>query len=400
MKNLKQMMVIVFVLGMGLILAGCNETYAQKKKALETHWEKSTAQAKLPVAEDLINRGQIEQAKETLNKCLTAAPEIPQVHLLIGRVHFIEGRTDEARQSFQKSVELDPLLDQGWYSLGTLAILEKDYNLGMEYLQKSLQIQPANTEYLVSVCELYIEMEQLGQARDVIQNGLSKQPNNLELLLTMARLDQQSGQMVKAVQVYEQTQLIHGQKPQILEPCAYGYMALGQWAKAADKFESLLKQYQPGKEHYNITLRSLAMCSFNAENYGRALGCYDELSVVYRDDPEIWVGMAQSALGLDDTQRSINCAQKALQYNPSWPRAYAVLGSALYMKGRYEQSLDAFNQITGDDEFAAFAWFMTGRCYRQLGQTVQANSAFDRAEQLDPNNELVTVFLKKTLKSL
>ena len=49
---------------------------------------------------------------------------------------------------------------------------------------------------------------------------------------------------------------------------------------------------------------------------------------------------------------------------------------------------------------AAFAWFMTGRCYRQLGQTVQANSAFDRAEQLDPNNELVTVFLKRTLESL
>ena len=400
MKNFKQMVVVVFVLGIVMILAGCNETYAQKKQAMEAHWEKSTAQAKLPMAEDLINRGEIDQAKETLNKCLAAAPEMPRVHLLVGRVHFIEGRTDEARQSFLKSVELDSQLDQGWYSLGTLAILEKDYNLAMEYLQRALQLQPANSDYLVSICELYIEMGQLDQSHDVIQNGLSKQPNNLELLLTMARLHQQSGQMVKAVQVYEQALLIHGQKPQILEPCAYGYMELEQWAKAADKFESLLKQYHQDQEHYNITLRSLAMCSFNAENYGRALTCYDKLSVVYREDPEVWVGMAQSALGLDDTQRSIHCAQKALQYHPSWPRAYAVLGSALYMKGQYEQSLDAFNQIIGDDEFAAFAWFMTGRCYRQLGQTIQANSAFDRAEQLDPNNELVTMFLKRTLKSL
>ena len=140
MRQVKKTAVILIMSGMAVLLSGCNKQYASKKQAMETHWEKSTAQAQLPVVEDLINQGKLEQAKETLNECLAAAPELPQVHLLIGRIHFIEGRTDKSRLSFQKAVELDSQLDKGWYSLGTLAVMEKDYPLAIEQYQKALQL--------------------------------------------------------------------------------------------------------------------------------------------------------------------------------------------------------------------------------------------------------------------
>lgn len=383
-----------------IAITGCNETYVQKKQEIQTHWETSTALAKLPMVEDLITRGDLKQAKEILNNCLAAAPENPKVHLLVGRIHFIEGRSDKARQSFQKMVDLDPQLDAGWYSLGTLAIMEKNYSTAMEYCQKALQLQPDNTNYIISVSELFVEMEQLDSAKEVVQAALEKQSNNMELILEMARLCQRSDQTSDAIRLYEQAQLLHGSAPQILEPCAYAYMKQGQWARAAEKFELLLEQIKQNPEHYNVTLRSLAICSFNAENYGRALSCYDKLSNLYRDDPEIWLGMAQSALGLNDTNRAVRCAEKTLQLQPSFARAYVVLASALYMKGDYQKALNAFDKIAANDEFAAFAWFMSGRCYRQMGQTVQAEAAFERAEQLDPDNELIRMFLKKTLKFL
>ena len=127
MRQLKQTAILFIMSGMTVLLFGCNETYARKKQAMETRWEKSTAMAKLPVVEEMINHSELEQAKETLNKCLSSIPESSQIHLLIGRIHFIEGRTDKARQSFQKSIELDPQLDKGWYFLGTLAVLEGNY---------------------------------------------------------------------------------------------------------------------------------------------------------------------------------------------------------------------------------------------------------------------------------
>lgn len=400
MKQIKQTAIVFAIAAILLSAAGCDEAYAQKKRAMVSQWEKATAQAKLPVVEDMIKRGELEKAKETLNKCLAADPENSRVHLLVGRVHFIEGRTDKALQAFRKAVELDPELAEGWHQLGALAIMDKDYMLALADSNKALELQPANTQYRISVCALYVEMQQADRARELIEEGLSKQPDSLELMLELAQLYHQSGEMERAVKIYEQAQLIHGNQPRILEPCGYAYMALGKWDKAAEKFELLLSLLKEEQDHYDITLRSLATCSFNAENFGRALTCYDELSVVYRDDADVWMGMAQSALGLDDTVRAVNCAKKALQLQPGWPKAQAVLGCALYMNGDYENAAAAFSKITENEEFAAFAWFMTGRCCRQLGRTVQAETAFRRAEQLDPDNELIRMYLKKTLKFL
>jgi cytochrome c-type biogenesis protein CcmH/NrfG len=43
---------------------------------------------------------------------------------------------------------------------------------------------------------------------------------------------------------------------------------------------------------------------------------------------------------------------------------------------------------------------MSGRCYQQLGRNRQANIAFERAEKLDPDNQLIVSFLKKTVHPL
>ena len=400
MKNLKHLTVILIACGTAAILTGCTDTYANKKQAMETRWEKSAANAKIPVMEDLIDRGEIDEAKKMLEKCFQEDPQLAELQLISGRIHFIEGRTEQARQTFQKAVELDPMLAEGWHLLGSLAMMEKDYELALTCYNKALELLPTNADYRVGVSEVLIEQGQINAARETLDRGLQYQPRNLDLLLAMAQLNQQLGEIYQAIQIYERAQLMHGNNARILEPAGYAYVSLKRWNEAAEKFEELLTQCEPETTHYNVVLRSLAMCSFNAENYGRALTCYDRLSVAYRDDPQIWIGMAQSALGVDDTTRAGYCANKALKFKPAWPKAYAVLGSALYMKGDYQQSLDTFSKITADDEFAAFAWFMSGRCYRQLGQAVQADNAFEQAEQLDPENELITMFLKRTLQSL
>lgn len=393
--------VAIFIMSAAAILfAGCQDTYANKKQAMQTHWEKSAAAAQIPVIEDLIERSEIDEAKKMLEKCLREDPQVPGLYLIAGRINFIEGRTEQSRLNFEKAVEIDPTLAEGWDLLGSLAVMDKDYVLAMTQYNKALELQPNNPEYRVNIAELLIKQERTQEAMEMLQKGLELQPRNLDLLLTLAQLHQQMGNIEQAIEIYEQAQLMHGNDPRILESSGYAYVSLHKWSKAAEKFEQLLARSDSKTDHYNVVLRSLAMCSFNAENYDKALSCYDQLSVINRNDPEIWIGMAQSALGLDDADRAASCADRALQFKPGWHKAYVILGSALYMKADYERSLETFDELTADDEYAVFAWFMTGRCCRQLGQTVQADDAFKRAEQLDPNNELVTTFLKKTLQSL
>jgi len=395
---MKMYRVVTGVLLAGLLTAvlGCNETHAEKKKAMVEQWEKSTASAQLPMIENMIEQGRIEEAKKAVTKSIEVDPESPQGYVLIGRIHAIEGRYDQARKAFETAVELDPESDQAWRFLGALATLEKDYEQALEHYKKALELMPANPEYLASIAEIYIEINQLEVALEVLERGLSMQPQNLQLMLLKARVHQQAGQTAQALRVYEQARIIHGDLPEVLEPAGYAYIAQRQYKNAAETFESLLKQYPQDDPRYHVTMRSLASCLFNSEQYGRALYWYDKLSVVYRDDADIRLSMAEAALATDDIPRAVYCATNALKVRPAWPKAYAVLGSAQYRQGCYRDSLNSFYKIADDDELGGFAWFMSGRCYQQLGQTRQANSAFEKAEQLDPENMLVTKYLKKT----
>lgn len=401
MNKQKRMMILALLAGLATILSGCShKTHAQKKQEMVQHWEQSTSLAKMPAIKNLLDQGKVRAAKKELAKCLAVNPDLAEAYLLTGRVHFLEGNNGKARESFLRAVELDPEIHQAWHFLGSLSLLDKDFFNAAAAFETAFKLVPSNTDYMLSVIDICVETEQYEKAEQRIEQGLSKNPQNLELLLSKALLYQRLDRPEEAIQVYEQAQLMHGDIPQILESVGYAYIAQKEWRRAAEKFSLLLDQYKDDKDRYNVTMRSLATSLFNSGQYGKALFWYDKLSLVYREDADIWLHMAHAALTLNDGKRAAYSAVNALKIRPNWNKAYAILGGANYVQGLYHQSLQAFYEITDDEELGAFAWFMTGRCYQRLGRNRQANVAFERSEELDPDNTMVSVLLKKTVHPL
>ena len=154
------------------MLSGCDESYASKKQAMESKWQQSAASAKIPVMEELIDQGELPEAKKMLDKSLSEDPQHPGLYLISGRINFIEGRTEPAQRDFQKAVELDPACADGWHLLGALALMEKNCELALEYHEKALTLVPSNAEYRVSVTEVLIEQERISEAEEILQPGL------------------------------------------------------------------------------------------------------------------------------------------------------------------------------------------------------------------------------------
>lgn len=391
--RLYKFVIICVLLGMMVISIGCSESaYTEKKQAMTAEWDKATAAAKIPVIEDMIEQGQISQAKKTVQQCVRADPELPQVYVLAGRIHLIEKHLDKAYEAFSRALELDPEIDEAWHLLGSLAVLKRDYPEALEYFKRALALDAFRTEYILSASDVLIETDQIEQARELLETGLANNTRDVDLHVALARLVQVQGQTEEAINIYETCESLNGPLPEIVEPCGYAYMTDRQWSKAADKFQALLKSVKDSPERYHMTMRSLAMCLYNAGQYENALSWYDKLSVIFRDDADIWVRMGYAALGSNDPKRAAYCGSKSLKCDASSAQGYALLGSAQYLQGQYEESLRTFYKITDDEEMGAFAWFMTARCYQQLGQNIQANAAFERAEKLDPDSELVSTF--------
>lgn len=377
MNNIRAYQIAGLLMMALCVPAGCND-YAQRKQAMERKWDQSSSQAQLPSIASQIDRGQIKPAKDALIKCLRANPELAEAHYLSGRIHVIEGRHEPARRAFEKAVELDPENADAWHNLGSLAVLKADNARALECYEKANEAAPLNVEYSISLSDLYVENQQADKAEQILKDALVRQQQNLDLELAMASLYRRIGETQKAAALCEQALLFHGKHPQILEPCAYLYMSMAQWAKAADTFKELAAIYPENSERHTQVLRSLAMSSFNAERFAEALQYYDKLSAVCRDDADIWLNMAESALGAEDADKAAASAQKALKLRPAWPAAFAALGGAQYLKGEYEDAIRSFNNIIDDDQFGSYGWLMSGKCYQKLGQTAQANAAFER----------------------
>lgn len=397
MRQTKWMTLIVAVAACGM-LAGC-DTQAQNKQAAVERWEKSSAAAKLATVENLIERGQIADAQKTLQKCLDADPDLAAAHFQMGRVHLIENRNAEARSSFERAIELDGSLDAAWFHLGVVFSLDGDNEQALNAYQKAMDLKPAGTEYIAAIAELYMNTERTDQARELLEDKLRRQPRSRELLVCMAELSQHVGELDKSAGYYEQAMVVNPKDQQVLEALGYCYAARKDWVSATRTFERLLNLVTEDFRKETV-LETLALCAFNAGRYGQALSCYDKLSVIRRDDAEVWLNMAQAALGADLAGRADYAARKALQLKPSWEEAYAVLGSAQYLQSDFEGALTSFNHVCDDDQMGAFAWFMTGRCYARLGQTANAEAAYQKAGSDGANSSLLRRFLNEKSDAL
>lgn len=375
------------------MLAGC-ATQNDKKQAAVEGWEKSGVPARLKTVEDLLERGRLDEAEETLRRCLEADPESARAYFLMGQLHFIENRSDQARLSFTEAVALDASYDAAWYHLGMLFDLDGNTTQAMDAYHTALSLKPAHTDYIVAVAQAYMRTGQIEQARELLEDRLRRQPGNRDMLLTMADLARLTGQPEKTTVYYTRILAGNAKDAEVLEALGYSYVALKDWNRAAETFAKLLTLVKDDAQSESI-LETAGLCAFNAGQYVQALRHYDRLSVMRRDDAEVWLKMAQAALGADRVERAAANARQALQLNPLWPQANAVLGSAQYLQGQYDAALRSFAYARSDDEVGGFAWFMTGRCYAQLGEAAKAENAYQRASETRGDSPLITRFLKE-----
>ena len=374
------------------LFAGC-ATHEQKKQQAQLRWEKATAEAKVSLAAELFQNGRIAEAEKTLAHCIKVAPELPQAHLLMGRIHFAQARFGYAHKSFKRSVELDKKLDAGWYWLAKIAQRNKDTATAFENYNKAMALRPANVNYIIAVAESYVEQGNHEKALSLLEEKCEILNSEPALKVASGDILSRIGRTREAIDLYNQALLIKGDDSAIVESLGYCYILDKQWSRAAEMFDRLATE-ETDSSQKKTYLELLAMCNMNDNEYGRAVTYYDQLSVDRRNDAELWLKMGQAALGASAPNRALACARRALVLRPAWPDAIALSGCAAYINRDYVSAIEAFRKISSDEKNQGLAWLMMGKSYEQLGFTEKARKAYQNARELEPESKLVTLVSK------
>ena len=386
-----KLITVILLFSIPVFSAGC-ESHAQKKQAAQLRWEQATAKAKMPVARNFLDEGRIDEAEEIITQCLKADPEMPEGHLLMGRVHIAYGRIPQAEESLTKAVELDSNCHHGWYLLAGIAMQNKQPAQALDYYNRAVLLAPANTDYITALAEIHAARGDSDRGLALLQEKIELFPHKLPLKVAAANILHRMGNTTQAILMYNQAFLLNTSDPEIIEALGYCYITSRQWNQAAIMFEKLIEDSDDAQKGDYIQL--LAMCSMNAGEYGKASSYYNQLSLEQRDNPEHWLQMGQAALGADSPARAVTCANKALTLRPAWEDAIALKGCALYLSGDYSSAVENFKKITSKQNYDGFAWFMLARCYQQFGETAQARKAYEKAFDLNPESKLITLLAK------
>ncbi len=374
------------------VLCGC-QTERQKKAVFKRQYDKKASPVKLTAVWTMFEQGQLESAQQDVNEILKAEPENAAAYLLLGRILLGQQKYGDARAAFEKALSFDDRLADAWFGLGVVVQASDDHAAALESYQKALGCNPSHTDTILAVANTLEILERRQEAVQLLDAKIIDNPSDTRLLCAAANLANRLRESDKAVSLYRRAAIIRPQDPQILNALAMTYVFCGDWNNAADAFEKLLSLAEANKqEEY---LYWVADSSVNAGRFRRALECFDQLSVCRRKDPQIWLGMAEAALGVSDIQRARTCAQKALSFRTDCFEAQMVLGCANYLDGKYLTALESFIPLMNQEELGGFASFMAGRCYWKLGRVAQAQAALEKAAQLNPQSPLVAMFLNE-----
>jgi tetratricopeptide (TPR) repeat protein len=375
-----------------VICAGC-ETYSESKKLAKMRWEKASVGVKLTLAQQEYERNQLDQAKRDVTKCLIADPNNAQAYLLYGKLLLAEGDRADAVRELRLAVKLDEELGEGWYWLGLATYGPEQTQQSwwesqqvLFYYNKALALNPSNIEYILAVAETYVEQEKPEEAIKLLEEKIGAFPEQVLLKTAAGDLMWRLGKNERAIELYKQALLIRDDSS-IAETLGYYYVFSSRWSEGADIFNKLVKQCQD-EQKKKLYLQTAALCSMNCAQYDRAVNCYNELSINERNNADIWVKMGQAALGAGSAERALMCGKRALDIKPGDVNATTLLGCAQYSIGDYTAAIKSFEKIIPGNKNEGISWLMRARCYEKLGRKYEAEQAYKKALEIEPNSEL------------
>jgi tetratricopeptide (TPR) repeat protein len=370
------------------VVSGC-ELQSENRELAQMRWQKASAYAKLNFAEQQYQSEQFEQALRTVSECITADPDMPEAHLLFGRLLLSQGQFYKATSELNRAVELDEKLDSGWYWLGVAAEEQGNYHFAAADYEKAMSLRPANVDYILATAGIYSVQNRKDDAIQLLEQKMAEMPKEISLKVAVADFMWQLGEDQRAIELYKQASLLAGDdyNEEIAESLGYCYVFSGRWNEAAEIFTELSERCTQ-QQNKKLYLQVAALCGMNCGGYGTAVNCYNQLSVTERTNSQVWVKMGQAALGVGAADRAFECGRKALSLQPGLAEAIALVGCAQYVRGDYTAAIADFEQIATDDEYGSFSWLMRARCYERLGSAGEAGLAYQKALEMNPHSEL------------
>ncbi len=263
-----------------------------------------------------LERGDKAEALDYADRAARAAPNDPQIWLLLGYTARLNGRYGRAIDGYMHALKLRPGMVDGLSGLAQTYSLAGRTGEAERLLRQVISTNPGRTDDLLALGSLYSKTGQYPEAADMLGRAERQQPNaNAELLLAsvyghLHQPDQAARYLHLAVQRAPNN-------PDVLRALAGYYREAGEPAKAVAALESI---HNPQPD----VLAELAYTYGLAGRLGDAARVYAQAANASPRDLGLQVSAAQAQVSAGSVPQAEPFLTRAERLNPNFYRLFAV----------------------------------------------------------------------------
>jgi len=306
------------------------------------------AEDQIATITDALRNQESDKALQLLHSALLASPRNPQLWSMQGTAYAQGKHTKEALASFHHALKISP-----------------DY---LPALHGAAQIEyDAGSSDAIPLIELVTRL----QPQDLISYGM------------LAVLEYQLGRYADAAAQFEKTGSLFDSQPSALHAYAVCLVKLRRFDQAVVVFEKAVALKPEDKQERRL----LAAIQVMAHQPAEALST---LAPLMQATPDVaTLELASNAYeAAKDTSQAVETLRQAILLDPHDVNLYLDFANISYRHGSFQVGIDVINDGIEQLPNAAALYFARGVLYVQLAQYDKAETDFEKAYDLDPNQSL------------
>jgi tetratricopeptide (TPR) repeat protein len=267
---------------------------------------------KLKKAQVLISQMKIDKALRLLQFLVEIENNNPEVYLMIGTCHHLQGNDKKALEYFKK-VELLSWEDRDemLHNIGSNYIQTGNYQNAIHFLQQAHDANPENETVLYDLAYCYDKIWDDEKSITCYNKYLDLDPYSESAWYNLGIIHTRREEFDKAIEAYD-------------------------FALAID-------------DKYSSALFNKANALSAAERYGEALECYNEFLKFDKNSSDTHLYIAECYLQLEDYDNALRNYRTALQIHPKNADAWYGAGVVMMLKDNYKESLVFFKKAVRID---------------------------------------------------
>lgn len=229
----------------------------------------------------------------------------------LGLAQLGRGQLEAARQTLERALQLNPGYGRTWSNLGLVYEELGSYEKAESAYRQALLLRPDWTGFHLHLGRLYLATGRYGEAIALLEDAAESHAHSGAVRALVGLAHQRAGRLQLALEQYDKAIMLGDKSVELFNNLGLARQDLGDWEGARAAFEQALAQ-APADERTRINLRMLEL-----RGQGRSLlACYEQLIEEFPRQADLWRALASQLAGVGRLGEAIEACQKVLELHP------------------------------------------------------------------------------------